>query len=117
MVYIYGTKDWQETEALTQAYAACIRTCIIQQRGLGGFAETTTWEGEEYLEGEHSSGRTTGVAHIRFTVNVPNAMNIFGGPPTAEFAPTDAITGPSTDSPTATPTVETVDIQVSREQI
>jgi len=70
MVYVYGTKDWQETQAMTSAYAAAVRAAIIQHRGLGGFAQTTNWEGEQYLEGEHTSGRTTGVAHLRFSVTV-----------------------------------------------
>lgn len=117
LIYVYGTKDWQETEALTQAYAACVRTCIVQQRGLGGFAETTFWDGEEYLEGEHSSGRTTGIAHVRFVVTVGNAMNIYGGVPNADFAPTGAVTTPSTEPLTPTPTVETFDIEIEQEQL
>ena len=106
MVYLYGTTDWQETEALTQAYAACIRTCIVQNRGLGGLAESTIWMGEEYLEGEHSSGRTTGVAHIRFLVTIANAMNIYGGVPS-----------PSTAAPAALPEVETYNITVEKETL
>ena len=117
MVFVYGTKDWQETEALTQAYAACVRACIIQNRGLGGFAETTLWEGEEYLEGEHSSGRTTGIAHVRFVVVVGNAMNMYGGVPKPEFAPPGAITYPSTEPATPTQVVEIANIEVQREQI
>lgn len=117
LVYVYGTKDWQETEALTQAYAACIRACIIQQRGLGGFAENTIWDGEEYLEGEHSSGRTTGIAHVHFVVSVSNTMNIYGGPPTPQFAATGAITTPSVEPPTEVPEVETFDIGITKEQI
>ena len=104
MVYIYGTTDWQETEALTQAYAACIRTCIVQNRALGGLAESTIWMGEEYLEGEHSSGRTTGVSHIRFLVTIANVMNIFGGVPF-----------PSTTAPAPLPEVETYNIIVEKE--
>jgi len=106
MVYVYGTKDWQETEALTQAYAACVRACLIQQRGLGGFAETTLWDGEEYLEGEHSSGRTTGIAHVRFIVTVGNAMDMYGGPP-----------APSTAAPEPLTIVTSANIQVEKEQL
>jgi hypothetical protein len=115
LVYVYGTKDWQETEALTQAYAACIRACIIQNRGLEGFAETTMWDGEEYLEGEHSSGRTTGIAHVRFVVTVGSAMNMYGGLPHPLYAPTDAITQPSTEEPTEVPIVEEVVVSVQKE--
>jgi len=117
MVYVYGTKDWQETEALTQAYAACVRACIIQHRDLGGFAQSTIWEGEEYLEGEHSSGRTTGVAHVRFVVTVANVMNIFGGVPSPQYAPTGAITNPSTEPPTPGVEVETVNVELEKESL
>jgi hypothetical protein len=106
MVYVYGTKDWQETEALTQAYTACIRTCLVQKRGLEGFAETTVWDGEEYLEGEHSSGRTTGIGHARFVVTVGSAMNMHGGLPL-----------PSTAAPSALPEVEAVNIAVEKEPL
>ena len=106
MVYLYGTTDWQETEALTQAYAACIRTCIVQNRSLGGLAESTIWMGEEYLEGEHSSGRTTGVSHIRFLVTVANVMNIYGGVP-----------APSTSAPAAAVEVETYNVAIEKESL
>lgn len=117
MVFIYGTKDWQETQALTQAYAACIRTCIIQNRGLGGFAETTMWDGEEYLEGEHSSGRTTGVSHVRFTVTVGSAMNMYGGLPLEQYAGTGVNTAPTTNAPDPVPQVLTTNVEVQREEI
>jgi hypothetical protein len=117
MVYIYGTKDWQETEALTQAYAACIRACIIQNRGLEGFAETTMWDGEQYLEGEHSSGRTTGISHVRFVVTVGNAMNIYGGLPLSQFAPTGANTQPSVEEPSPVPVSEEVNVIVEKEHL
>jgi len=117
MVYIYGTKDWQETEALTQAYAACIRACIIQNRGLGGFAETTMWDGEEYLEGEHSSGRTTGIAHVRFVVTVGSALNMYGGLPSPQFAAEGAVTEPTTQRSTPAPIATEVNVTIANEEI
>ena len=117
LVYVYGTKDWQETEALTQAYATCIRACIIQNRGLGGYVENTIWDGEEYLEGEHSSGRTTGIAHVRFIVTVPNAMNIYGGVPSPQFAAEGAITTPSVEPPSEVLEVESFNIEITKEQL
>jgi len=106
MVYIYGSTDWQETEALTQAYAACLRTCMVQNRALGGIAETTIWLGEEYLEGEHSSTRTTGVSHIRFLVTIANVMNIYGG-----------VATPSVAAPAAVPVSQTKNITVQKESL
>jgi hypothetical protein len=117
MVYVYGTKDWQETQALTSAYAAAVRGAIIQHRGLGGFAVTTNWEGEQYLEGEHTSGRTTGVAHLRFSVTVGNAMNVFAGTPSPQYAATGSIDYPSTDPPSPIPVVETAEVVVEKDHI
>lgn len=115
LIYVYGTKDWQETQALTSAYAACLRSCIIQHRGLEGFAETTLWDGEQYSEGEHSGTRTTGIAHLRFSVTVGNVMNMYGGAPSPQYAPEGAITGPSTQPSTPVPIADEVQVTVEKE--
>jgi hypothetical protein len=117
MVFIYGTKDWQETQALTQAYAACVRACIIQNRSLEGFAETVMWDGEEYLEGEHSSGRTTGVSHVRFSVTVGNAMNMYGGLPFPDYAAENVNTEPSTAEPAPIPQATEANVELQKEQL
>ena len=117
MVFVYGSKDWQETQALTYAYATCVRALILQQRGLGGLASTTTWDGDEYLEGEHTSGRTTGIAHITFTVTVENVGEPFGGPPSAQFSPPGSITGPTLQPLPEQPSVATSGITITQESI
>ena len=116
-IYVYGTQDWQETQALTQAYAACVRACIIQNRGLGGFAETTMWDGEQYMEGQHVATRTTGIAHVSFTVTVGNAMSIFGGLPSPQYAPTGAVLAPSTEEATPTPIAEQANVTIDKESL
>ena len=85
--FVFGTKDWQQTQALTHAYAAAIRACIVQHPSLDGFAETTTWHNERYAEGEHSSTRTTGLAIIDFETTLENTMNVFDGPPDPSVYP------------------------------
>jgi hypothetical protein len=115
IVYVYGTKDWQETQAMTSAYATAVRSAIIQNRGLGGLATTTLWEGEQYMEGEHSAGRTTGIAHLRFAVTVSSVLDPYGGFPDPQFAPTGARLGPSTLPPDTPPTVESTDVTVTKE--
>jgi len=106
IIFVYGTQDWQETQALTYAYAACLRTLILQQRDLGGFAQSTTWDSEKYLEGEHSGTRTTGVANLTFTVSLGNVTDVYGGPPdplyTAPGNPTGPTTLPLAEQPTVT---------------
>ena len=111
--FVYGTKDWQETEALTAAYAAVIRACIVQHRDLDGFAETTKWIRESYYEGEHSATRTTGMAKIDFEVTVGNVTTPFGGPPLPQFAPTGTITDPTLLPPANVPTVSTVESTIN----
>ena|ERR1017187_9784368 len=117
MVFVYGSKDWQETQALTYAYATCVRALILQQRGLGGIAQTTSWEGEEYLEGEHSSTRTTGIAHITFVVTIGNVGEPFKGPPTPAFAPTGAVTDPTLQPLPLQPDVATSTITIIKESL
>ena len=93
--FIYGTKDWQETEALTAAYAACVRACLVQHRDLEGFAETTKWMGEEYYEGEHSATRTTGLAKVNLEVTVGNNVSPYGGSPVPGYQPAGQTTDPT----------------------
>lgn len=116
-VFVFGSKDWQETEALTQAYAAATRALLIQQGGLGGFAETTMWDGEQYVEGEHSSTRTTGIAHIRFSVTIGSVMDPRGGPPLPQFTPLGGVVGPDTDPPADPPIATSTDVTVEKEPV
>ena len=111
MVFYYGTSDWQETQAATHAYMACVRACILQHRGLDGLAETTMWTGEEYKEGEHSSTRTTGIGMIYFNITIGNASNMFGGAPSPQYAPEGAVTDPSLFPPS--PSVEAGEVNVT----
>lgn len=115
--FIYGTKDWQETQALTSAYSACIRSCIIQHRDLNKFAQTTKWMSESYLEGEHSATRTTGLAKINFEVTVGNNVTPFGGAPLPEFSPEGYPISPNDNPLPSLPTVEETDVTIEKEQI
>jgi hypothetical protein len=99
MVFVYGTKDWQETEALTQAYTTAVRMAIMQNKSLDGFATTTFWVAEAYMEGEHSSTRTTGLGRLTFDVTLGNVMNINAGLPDPEYAATGINTDPTTKPP------------------
>ena len=85
-VFIFGTKDWAETEALASAYGAAVRGAIGQHPSLGGFAETTVWSGERYLEGEHSSNRQAGLVIVDFEVTIPSMMDPWGGAPLEQFS-------------------------------
>ena len=111
--FVYGTKDWQETQALTSAYSSCIRACLIQHKDLDGFAETTKWMSEDYYEGEHSATRTTGLGKIRFEVTVGSSLTPYGGAPVAGYAPTGVTTLPTTMPLTPPPISTGANIHVS----
>jgi hypothetical protein len=117
MIFVYGTKDWQETQAMTNAYAAAVRAAIVQHRSLGGFADTTIWTGEDYREGEHSGTRTTGLAVVHFEVTVGNAVNIYGGPPSPAYAGEGSVTDPSLLPPSPAVTSTEVNVNLNKESL
>lgn len=114
MIFVYGTKDWQETEAITQAYATAVRATIVQNKNLMGLATTTRWEGEEYLEGEHSSTRTTGLARLLFTATIGNVMSMNKGLPLPQYAPTGAISSPTTLPPSPKQKISSADVTITK---
>lgn len=105
-VYLYGTTDFQETQAMTMAYAAMVRTLLVQNQTLGGLARSVIFESEEFYEGEHTVTRTTGITLLHFAVEVDNVQTI-DGPPIpgdpylGEFAQTAPSTGPLSPDPEA----------------
>lgn len=114
--YLYGTTDWQETQALCYGYGAAIRAAIAQHPGLNGVAETTLWMGEKYMEQEHNSTRTTGLFVVDFQVSLANAINTQAGPPDAQYAAAGVPTGPQLLPPPPFPTVETTHVTVEMEE-
>lgn len=112
--YIYGTDDWQQTQALTMAYTAAIRTLLIQHGTLGTIAELTRWIGESYLEGEHTSHRTRGLGISKFEVVLHTTLDPFGGPPTPGYGVPNSWV-PTVDSPEPLPLVETTTVEVTKD--
>jgi hypothetical protein len=116
-VWMAGTTDWQETQALTFAYGAAARAAISQHPGLEGFAETTLWMGERYAEKDHSSLRTIGLLMIDFNTTVGSVLDVFGGPPSPQYAATGTVTDPSLDPPIPAPIADTYNIEVINEEL
>jgi hypothetical protein len=112
-MFVPGTKDWNETQAMTMAYGACARTAIMQHRGLDGFASTTRWVREQYRKSaDHVAGRNLGFAVINFEVVVMNNMTVWGGPPLPQFAAEGENTGPTLSEQANFPTVSDVDVTI-----
>lgn len=122
-VYLYGTTDWQETQAMTMAYAAMVRTLLVQNQTLGGLSRSVIFESEEYYEGEHTATRTTGITNLHFAVTVDNVQTIdgpplVGDPYLGEFSPTAPSSSPLPPDPeakTSQVTVTNVPVQMDPE--
>lgn len=113
-VYLYGTTDWQETQAITMAYAAMVRTLLVQNQTLGGLSRSVIFESEEFYEGEHTATRTTGITVLHFAVEVDNVQSIdgpplVGDPFLGEHSPTAPSSSPLPPDPEATTSKVTVD--------
>jgi hypothetical protein len=112
-IFLAGTKDWQETQALALAYGAAVRACIAQHPQLEGIAETTLWVGERYMEKEHISTRIIGLMTVNFEVTVGNTMDVFGGPPEPQYAGLGVETDPTLLPPDDVPVVEKANAKVA----
>ena len=111
-IYVAGTKDWQETQAITLAYGAAARAAIAQHPGLGGVAETTLWTGEKYLEKDHVSTRILSLLTVNFDVTIANTLDVFGGPPAPQYAAEGVQTEPSLLPPDPVPVAQTANVTV-----
>ena len=113
MVFLAGTKDWQETQAISLAYGAAVRACLAQHPGLEGIAETTLWTGERYTEKEHVSARIIGLMTVDFEVTIGNTLDVFGGPPSPEYTAEGSLSAPSILPYPDAPIVDEVNINVN----
>ena len=112
--YLYGTTDWQETQAMTMAYAALVRTLLVQNQDLGGLSRSVIFESEEYFEGEHTATRTTGISTLHFAVEVDNVQSIDGPPlSTDPYLGANSPTAPSSSPLPPDPMAETSEVTVT----
>ena len=113
-VYLYGTTDWQETQAMTMAYAAMVRTILVQNQDLGGLSRSVIFESEEYYEGEQTSTRTTGITFLHFAVTVDNVQSIDGPPISLDpYLAEGSITAPTFIPIPPNPEAETSQVTVA----
>lgn len=113
-IFVFGTQDWQETQALTHAYTACVRAAVVQHPGLesDGLVSSVLWTGETYKEGEHTSLRQIGLGVVKFDIVTPNAISPWAGPPLEPYAPAGVTTEPSLNPPAPAAIVDTYNITV-----
>jgi hypothetical protein len=114
-IFVYAYEDWQECLAITYAYAATARACIVQHADLGGFAETSNWTGESYFKGQANGARYSGIANVDFDVNIFNTVDQFAGPPSPEYAAAGTPTLPSLLPLPDFPTVTGMDTEIENQ--
>ena len=78
-IALYG-EDWAAAADLMGLYLAALRSCVLQNRDLGGFATDTMWLGEAVHEMERQTRRTVEVGVAQFRVTVDDVVDDNLGP-------------------------------------
>jgi hypothetical protein len=99
---IVSARTETETEALAKLYVAAIRTLLIQQQSLGGFAAQTEWLDETYDDLPSEDMRSLGAGQAIFAVHVDDLSRRYTGPPHPTAEPPEPPYAPLPDDPTAT---------------
>jgi hypothetical protein len=86
-IWMWGG-NYQDTQDRLGFYVIAVRQLMLQHPSLGGFAQTTTWRGEQYTEIASTSFRTWGQAAVQFAVEVDGVVNAFAGPAEPPADPT-----------------------------
>ena len=71
----------EATRTLSQAYAACIRTCLMHNRGLDGTARSVDWMDERYDAMEPDDGSQLSLAAGQATFQVEMHVKMGFAPP------------------------------------
>lgn len=69
-----------ETRRLALAYAAAVRSAMLQHKSLGGFASNLVWRGEGYNDLPFDDARTLGAGRVIFDVTVADVVREQAGP-------------------------------------
>lgn len=77
---IVSGQNKENTFDLSELYAAALRSAVVQNPGLGGFATATDWLGERYDEIPNAMDRTLAAGTVQFRVEVQSAIDARGGP-------------------------------------
>jgi hypothetical protein len=78
---IVSTARDHDTEELAKLYVAALRTCLVQQRSLDGFAAGIEWLDETYDDLPSEDWRSLGAGQAVFAVEVADIARRFTGPP------------------------------------
>lgn len=77
---VVSGQDRENTFELAEVYAAAVRSAVIQNSSLGGFATATDWLGERYDDIPNDMLRTLAAGSVQFAVEVQSAILPSGGP-------------------------------------
>src|SRR4051812_27844406 len=67
---VVSAKTEAATEELSKLYVAAVRTCLVQQQSLGGFASGVDWMDETYDDLPSEDWRSLGAGQAIFAVHV-----------------------------------------------
>lgn len=73
-------QDRESTFDLSELYAAALRSLVMQNPSLGGFATATDWMGERYDDIPNDMSRTLAAGTVQFSVEVQGALDASAGP-------------------------------------
>jgi len=92
---IVSGQNKENTFDLSELYAAALRSAVVQNPGLGGFATATDWLGERYDEIPNAMERTLAAGTVQFSVEVQGAVDSREGPdaPLADPVPDPGLRG------------------------
>lgn len=77
---VISGQDRENTFDLVELYAAAVRSSVVQNSALGGFATATDWVGERYDDIPNDMARTLGAGTVQFVVEVQGSIDAAEGP-------------------------------------
>jgi hypothetical protein len=77
---VVSGQDRENTFELAEVYAAAVRSAVVQNSSLGGFATATDWLGERYDDIPNDMLRTLAAGSVQFAVEVQSAVRRNEGP-------------------------------------
>jgi hypothetical protein len=89
---VVSGQDRESTFTLAELYAAAVRSAVVQNSSLGGFASATDWLGERYDDLPNDMLRTLAAGSVQFAVEVQGAVMPSEGP---DVSPVDPIPDPA----------------------
>lgn len=110
---VVSARTLHETRELAALYTAVLRTVLLQQQSLGGFASGVNWLDENYDDLPAVDTRSLGAGQAIFAVEVEGLARRWNGPP----FPTGEVPEPPTDPIPQDPHAVDVSVEIHNEGV